>query len=67
MIISHGGLFPDFDEYSMYLGSPEGKHFKNVWNLSHFNTQTVFLSRVKSMLNNSQTDRNKSAQYKVKS
>ena len=41
---------------------PGGKHFKNVLNLSHFATQTV-----KTMRNNSETDRTKSAQYKVKS
>ena len=50
------------------VGSPEGNHFKVVSNLSHSTTQTVDgIIRVKTMRNNSETDRNKSAQYKVKS
>ena len=48
------------------VGSPEGKHFKNVSNLSHSTTHCCILS-VETMLNNRETDRKKSAQYKVKS
>ena len=49
------------------VGSPEGKHFKNVSNLSHSTTQTVVFYVRKRCGKNSETDRNKSAQYKVKS
>ena len=34
MAISQGQFFADFHEYAMYVGSPGGKQFKNVSNLS---------------------------------
>ena len=54
------------------VGSPEGKHFKNVLKFITFhysNCETCFFHSVKTMRNNSETstDRNKSAQYKIKS
>ena len=33
MAISQGRFFFYFHEYAMYVGSPEGKHFKNILNL----------------------------------
>ena len=49
------------------VGSPEGNYlFKNVSYLSHFTTQTVvFYVYQKTMLNNRETNRKKSSQYKV--
>ena len=34
-------FFPIFMNTQCIVGSPEGKHFKNVSNLSHSTTQTV--------------------------
>ena len=41
MIISQGRFSSDFHNMQCIVGSPEGKHFKNVSNLSHSTTRTV--------------------------
>ena len=49
-----------------HVGSPEGKHFKTIVFIT-FHYSNCCILRVKTMLNDSDTDTKKSAQYNVKS
>ena len=59
---------PFFMNTHCIVGSPEGKHFKNGSNLSHFtfHFSNCCIFRVKTMRKNSDTERDKSAEYKFK-
>ena len=49
-----------------HVGSPEGNHFKTIVFITlHYSN--YYILRVKTMLNDSDTDTKKSAQYRVKS
>ena len=65
MIISLGRFFSDFHEYTIFCGIAWRQAFQECFEFFTFHYSNCCILRVKTMLNNSETDSDKSGQYQV--
>ena len=59
-------FFSVFNEYAMYCGIAWRQTFQECFEFISFHFSNCCIYRVKTIRNNNETDKNKSAQYKVK-
>ena len=67
IINSQGRFFSVFHEYEMNCGIALRQTFQECFEFITFHYSNCCILRVKTMRNNSETDKNKSGRYKVKS